>query len=305
MENITSKKRKKLQPIRLLVFAFLFSTVFCFIFFIGCFSNIDSFILKIFNNIDRADHRVSAYAPANNRDISLQGKKLYSTEKLNPDNSDGMHCNNFSIYSQPQAIIVNTSGIQEFLSLPATIKKFVEKYAGKDSVNIKPEENNQQGTSSENGNSDGNTGKDSTNPDANQGNQQADAAKSFELQLLNLINSARQSKNLAGLNFNGTLNNIALSRSKDMINRGYFSHTTPEGKNIFIILQENGVGYTLAGENIYYSNPPSNASAEAAFKTWMGSQMHRANILSPNYSQIGIGIADSNEKLVITLVFSN
>jgi len=78
-----------------------------------------------------------------------------------------------------------------------------------------------------------------------------------------------------------------------------------EGKNIFIILQENGVGYSSAGENIYYSNPPSSATPEKAFNVWMGSSGHRANILGANYSQIGIGIAGNNEKRVITLVFSN
>jgi len=88
-----------------------------------------------------------------------------------------------------------------------------------------------------------------------------------------------------------------------MLTRNYFSHTTPEGKNIFIILQENGIGYRTAGENIERSYPASNASAEMYFNNWMNSSGHRENILNENFSQIGIGFDSKNGWFVSTLVF--
>jgi len=145
----------------------------------------------------------------------------------------------------------------------------------------------------------------STEEGTSQHNIQNDNNVSFEPQLLNLINQARNKNNLPPLNLNSILNSIATGRSTDMVNRNYFGHTTPEGKNIFTILQEKGVGYCSAGENICYANPPSNASPEYALGTWMNSGAHRANILSSNFSQIGIGLASNNDRVVITLVFLN
>jgi uncharacterized protein YkwD len=303
MGIITSNKRRKLQPLRLWIFAFLFLTIFCFIFFTGCFCHIDPLILKLFNNIDRADHRVSAHALAPDGDISLLGKNLFSIKQLKSPVKDGTGCSNFTIFNEPQETGNNTSYKKNTVPLPATIKKFQEKYASNDSYNKNPGEDSHQGVQGDSGNIDSNTFK--TGDVSSQDSLQTVIDGSFELQLLNLINSVRQTKNLAGLNYNGTLNNIALSRSKDMLNRGYFSHTTPEGKSIFIILQENSVSYSCAGENIYYSHPPSSANPEKAFNVWMGSSGHRANLLAGYYSQIGIGLAANSEKLVITLVFLN
>ena len=88
-----------------------------------------------------------------------------------------------------------------------------------------------------------------------------------------------------------------------MVDRNYFSHTTPEGKNIFNILQEYGIAYGAAGENIQYSHPPSNASPGQYFNTWMASKQHRDIIMSANFSQIGIGISFNNNKVVVVTVF--
>jgi len=277
-----------------------------FYFFTGCFAHIDEVILNLFNNTENADHTVSVNITAPHTDMSLIQKNLFLVERLKSPDADVRRFGNFAIFNETEETGNNTLDEKYVASLPATIKKFLEKYASKNPYNKNPGVNNQQDIKSDSGNSGSSSGKDSDNAGSNsQGNKQTVIAESFELQLLNLINTTRKSKNLAGLNYNGTLNNIAQSRSADMLSRGYFSHTTPEGKNIFIILQEKGVGYSVAGENIYYANPPSSASAEKAFSVWMGSTMHRANIMGANYSQIGIGIAANNEKLVITLIFVN
>ncbi len=136
-----------------------------------------------------------------------------------------------------------------------------------------------------------------------QESQQAEGQNDFIGNLLNLVNSSRNQDGLSPLNLNSSLNDIASIRSQDMIDRNYFSHTTPEGKNIFNILQEHGIAYAIAGENIQYSYPPSNASSAQYFNTWMSSSVHRANILNPNYSQIGIGASFNNDRFVAIIVF--
>jgi len=127
----------------------------------------------------------------------------------------------------------------------------------------------------------------------------------METQLLLYINNIRVQNGLQILNPNQVLTNIAYSRSKDMIDRGYFSHSTPEGKRIFSILVENGVMYACAGENLYGCSPPSMGPPEIIINTWLESGSHRANILNPNYSQVGIKAADGGNKRVVTAIFLN
>jgi len=126
-----------------------------------------------------------------------------------------------------------------------------------------------------------------------------------ESQMLHLINSIRSSHGLQLLNPNPVLNSIAKSRSQDMINRNYFSHYTPEGKNIFNIFVENGIMYAAAGENLSQASPPSWGSPEAVVNIWMSSNPHRSNLLNPHFGQLGIGVVDGGGRRVMTLVFIN
>lgn len=90
-----------------------------------------------------------------------------------------------------------------------------------------------------------------------------------------------------------------------MFNRDYFSHTTPDGKNIFTILNENGFGWQLAGENIYQCEPAGFGSESAILNTWMASPSHRENLLNGAFHQAGIGIVDSQNTRTVSIVFSN
>ena len=134
---------------------------------------------------------------------------------------------------------------------------------------------------------------------------QVQAVSGLEGSLLNLINQVRAQYGAPVVANNPSLTNLARSRSADMINRNYFSHTTPEGKNIFNILSENGIGYACAGENIYQCSPASNGSEQAIINSWLSSSSHRANLLNASYRQVGIGIIDGGGKRVAVIVFTN
>ncbi|HEX7561398.1 MAG TPA: CAP domain-containing protein, partial [Candidatus Humimicrobiaceae bacterium] len=128
-------------------------------------------------------------------------------------------------------------------------------------------------------------------------------AENFTVALLSLINNARISIGLQPLSLNPTLNSIAKSRCNDMIARDYFSHVSPEGKDIKSFVEENGIMHKTTGENIQYCSPPSMSGPELFFNSWMDSEVHRANILNPGYSQIGIALSFNTDKALVALVF--
>ncbi|MFR8164768.1 MAG: CAP domain-containing protein [Enterocloster sp.] len=64
-----------------------------------------------------------------------------------------------------------------------------------------------------------------------------------------------------------------------------FSHTRPDGRDFSTALSEAGASFRVSGENIAYGQ----RSAEQVMDVWMNSAGHRANILNPGYSRIGIG----------------
>lgn len=151
---------------------------------------------------------------------------------------------------------------------------------------------------------------DNTDPSSadNPSTQEVAAAQGVsyvESQMIHLINSIRSSRGLQLLNPNPVLNSIARSRSRDMLSRNYFSHYTPEGKNIFNILVEDGIMYACSAENLSQASPPSLGSPEAVVNNWMSSSAHRANMLNPHFGQLGLGVVDSGNRRVITLIFIN
>ena len=149
---------------------------------------------------------------------------------------------------------------------------------------------------------------DNTSSTENTSTQEIAAAQGVsyvESQMIHLINSIRSSRGLQLLNPNPVLNSIARSRSQDMLSRSYFSHYTPEGKNIFNILGENGIMYACGAENLSQASPPSWGSPESVINSWMSSSGHRANMLNPHFGQLGLGVADSGNRRVVTLIFIN
>jgi len=130
-------------------------------------------------------------------------------------------------------------------------------------------------------------------------------SSSVESDIIHMINNIRADRGLQLLNPNPILGSIARSRSQDMINRGYFSHSTPEGKSLSDILIENGVMYACIAENLSQASPPSWGSPNIIINLWMNSSLHRTNLLNPHYGQLGLGVADGNGRRVVTLILMN
>lgn len=114
----------------------------------------------------------------------------------------------------------------------------------------------------------------------------------IEQAIFQRVNQERAAAGLPALSYNTTMEHYARVKSKDMGDRGYFDHKDPQGKLITDQMRADGVSYNAWGENIAYIQGMNNNSALATkfMDNWMNSPGHRANILSSNFSSIGIGV---------------
>jgi uncharacterized protein YkwD len=119
-----------------------------------------------------------------------------------------------------------------------------------------------------------------------------------ERELVTLTNSDRTSNGLTSLRPNDPLADVARGRSQDMADRNYFSHEIPPANNFFEdLLPPAGIQFRLAGENIARNNAPDNETARRAQTGFLNSPMHRANIMEPNYREVGIGAWDRPDRM--------
>jgi uncharacterized protein YkwD len=108
-----------------------------------------------------------------------------------------------------------------------------------------------------------------------------------ENEMLDLINQARRAQGIKELTMDDKLRDLARSHSKDMFERSYFSHYTPEGLSPFDRIKQAGIAYLVAGENLALA-----PDTEHAHEGLMASTGHRENILNSNYNKVGIGVID-------------
>lgn len=107
----------------------------------------------------------------------------------------------------------------------------------------------------------------------------------FVQQVLALTNQFRSQNGVAPLTLNIELNATALGHSQDMALQDYFSHTGKDGSAPWDRAKEVGYETRTMGENIAagYSTP------EAVVEGWKNSSGHRANLLNPNFTELGVG----------------
>jgi len=117
--------------------------------------------------------------------------------------------------------------------------------------------------------------------------------------ILTLINIARKNEGIPELQIDDLLDSTAKAKAKDMVENDYFAHESPTYGSPFKMMQEAGITYKTAGENI-----AGNQSVQKAVESWLASETHRQNILSNAYNYIGIGLEKSDTYgYVIVLMF--
>ena len=110
-----------------------------------------------------------------------------------------------------------------------------------------------------------------------------------ERAVVSLVNEIRVQYGLAALTIDESLCRYARVKSQDMHDSRYFDHNSPAYGSPFDMMRSFGISYAYAGENIAQGY----VSAEAVVDAWMNSAGHRANILSADFTSIGVGyVAD-------------
>lgn len=113
---------------------------------------------------------------------------------------------------------------------------------------------------------------------------------SDEQKMVDLVNQERVSRGLKPLQVDMDLVKLARMKSQDMVDNNYFSHTSPTYGSPFQMMKDYGVSYRTAGENL--AGAPN---VNTAHTNLMNSDGHRANILNPDYTHIGIGIVKGSK----------
>jgi uncharacterized protein YkwD len=105
---------------------------------------------------------------------------------------------------------------------------------------------------------------------------------------VDLMNDHRVSIGCPPLGWNDGVAAVAQAHSQDMVDRGFFSHTNPDGESPFDRLSGAGIAYSRAAENIAWGHP----TADAVLAAWLGSSGHRANIENCLLTQHGVGLVE-------------
>lgn len=123
--------------------------------------------------------------------------------------------------------------------------------------------------------------------------------------IVDLTNQTRVNLDIAKLTINAKLAKAATAKAQDMLAKQYFAHTSPSGVTPWDWLKKVGYDYRYSGENlaVHY------ATAEDVHGGWLASPTHRANIVNPRYTEIGVGVAigsfEGAEATLVVQLFGN
>jgi len=136
------------------------------------------------------------------------------------------------------------------------------------------------------GNQDGN-GSVAVTPE--NGSTQSDSVAAFAQEVFRLTNEERVKNGLPEFTQTSLLNQAAAVRGQEQAT--LYSHTRPDGSKCFTVLNDFGISYSTAGENIAmgYTTPASVVNG------WMNSSGHRANILNANFTSLGVGVYQGSD----------
>jgi len=127
-------------------------------------------------------------------------------------------------------------------------------------------------------------------------------AVSWTNEVVQLVNEERKKAGVPALNQDPALNQLAIIKAQDMIQRKYFDHYSPYYGHPWDMATLFDYEFTRFGENIgrNFNQPKDVVDA------WMASEEHRENMLKETYTNIGVGIkADSRGNYYWVQLFSS
>jgi len=127
-------------------------------------------------------------------------------------------------------------------------------------------------------------------------------ADEAQARMLTLLNDGRRAAGVAELAPDAELTAIALAHTRDMVAAHFFGHHSPTTGRVEDRIRRAGILVIKMGENVSQGD-----SVEAAYGALMASPSHRANMLEPAFTHVGIGVvlrSTEQPALLATLVFA-
>ena len=104
--------------------------------------------------------------------------------------------------------------------------------------------------------------------------------------IFNQTNQQRVANGLPPLHLQSKLNQSAALKAQNMFDENYWAHVSPSGLDPWHWFTLAGYNYRYAGENLAKDFDTSAGTIQG----WMDSPGHRANILNPNYTDVGFAV---------------
>jgi len=120
-----------------------------------------------------------------------------------------------------------------------------------------------------------------------------------ELEVHELLNRARLAAGLPRLTSNTALAAVAAAHAEEMAVGGWFGHVGADGRTVGGRVRAAGVPYRVVGENLALAG-----TVDIAHQGLMASPGHRANILGPDFTYVGIAVLEGPLGLLVVQVFS-
>lgn len=113
-------------------------------------------------------------------------------------------------------------------------------------------------------------------------------------QMLSLTNQDRETRDRRELGFAAALSKYAKSHSAAMARKGYLFHSTDDQLRDAL----EGYAWTIGGENVGVGG-----SLETLEEAFMGSKLHRQNILRPDFQRAAVGVIRDGDRFWVTVIF--
>lgn len=125
-----------------------------------------------------------------------------------------------------------------------------------------------------------------------------------EFEIYELVNNRRYKNRLQQLEWDNDVAEMARRYSENMARENFFSHYDKRGRSVVDRAESFGIrGWTEIGENLFFSEGYNDFS-NLAVNGWLKSSSHKQNMLNPQWTTTGIGIAsDRSGKIYITQIF--
>lgn len=117
--------------------------------------------------------------------------------------------------------------------------------------------------------------------------------------LFDFANRDRIAAGVPALRWDAGLAKAAIAHAADMYIQGYFGHEDLQGRSPGARLMASGVIFQVTGENLALA--PSSVVAHARL---MASKRHRAHVLGPGFTRVGIGAMFGRQGLLVVEEFA-